>query len=89
MPRTSAGMTAEQKAELREQTAVNDLAAEIFEKIKEARGRMDMNKTDFAEFIGISRSQFTKWLNGKVSEASFETLIRAAHRCGIKLEVTK
>ena len=79
------GLTSAQK----EQQKVDAVAQEILDKLNEFRGRKDMSKGEFAEFIGVSRDRYQKWNNGEVSTASFTTLVRAAIRCGIRIEICR
>lgn len=81
---TTLGMTSAQK----EQKKVDAVAQEILDRLNEVRGRKNMSKGDFAEFIGVSRDRYLRWNNGEVSAANFSTLVRAAIRCGIRIEIT-
>ena len=82
---TKMGMTSAQK----EQQKVDAVAQDILDKLNEFRGRKNMNKGDFAEFIGVSRDRYQKWNHGEVSAANFSTLVRAALRCGIRIEICR
>ena len=84
MPSTM-GMSTQEKEKMK----IDSVAQELLGKINEVRGRKDMTKGDFAEFIGVSRDRYAKWNHGEVSSASFEALIRAALRCGIRIEIVK
>lgn len=75
------------KAE-KERQKVDAVAQKILDRINEVRGRRNMTKGDFAEFIGVSRDRYQKWNNGEVSSANFDTLIRAAIRCGVHIEIS-
>lgn len=81
---TRDGMTSAQK----EQKRVDAVAQDILDRINEYRGRKCMKLGEFADFIGVSRSQYSKWCNGEVGCASFSSLMTAAIRCGIKFEVS-
>lgn len=72
----------------KERMKVDAVAQDLLDRINEVRGRKNMSKGDFAEFIGVSRDRYQKWNNGEVSAASFSTLVRAALRCGIQIEIT-
>lgn len=78
------GMSSAEK----ERMKVDAVAQDLLDRINEVRGRKNMSKGDFAEFIGVSRDRYQKWNNGEVSAASFSTLVRAALRCGIRIEIT-
>ena len=82
---TQLGMTSAQK----ERQKVDALAQDILDKMNEVRGRKNMSKIEFAEFIGVSPDRYHKWLAGKVGNANFSSLVTAALRCGIKLEVSR
>ena len=73
----------------KEKMKIESVAQELLGRINEVRGRKDMTKGDFAEFIGVSRDRYAKWNNGEVAAASFEALVRAALRCGIRIEIVK
>ena len=73
----------------KEQIKIESVAQDLLGKINEVRGRKNMNKGDFADFIGVSRDRYAKWNIGEVVAASFEALVRAALRCGIRIEIVK
>jgi DNA-binding transcriptional regulator YiaG len=73
----------------REKMKIESVAQELLDRINEVRGRKDMTKGEFAEYIGVSRDRYARWNNGEVPTASFESLIRAALRCGVRIEIVK
>lgn len=79
---TTMGMSSAEK----ERRKVDAVAQELLDMLNEFRGRKNMTKGEFAEFIGVSRDCYQKWNQGKVTSASFSTLVRAAIRCGIRMD---
>lgn len=80
---TKLGLTSQQK----EMQKVDAVAQDLLDRINEVRGRKNMTKSEFADFIGIKRNMYCDWLKNGASSVKFSTLIRAAIRCGIKVEV--
>lgn len=79
---TKLGLSSEEK----ERRKVDAVAHELLDMLNEVRGRKNMTKGEFAEFIGVSRDCYQKWNQGKITSASFSTLVKAAIRCGIKMD---
>ena len=82
---TTLGMTSAQK----EQKKIDAIAQDILDRLNEVRGRKNMSRSDFADFIGVSRDRYQKWNKGEVGSANFTTLVRAAIRCGIRIEIVR
>ena len=94
MPRTK-GLTAWQKAEQERERREKEEASEIsrisdaiVNKLNEYRGRTNMTKSDFAEFIGVNQSTYNEWNIKGAHKAHFSVLIRAAVRCGINVQIS-
>ena len=82
MPKVN-GLTADQ----RERQEIHRIAEIILTGLNEYRGRKNLTKKDFAEFIGVTPNTYGEWLRSGADKAQFSVLIRAAIRCGFRIEI--
>ena len=82
MPYTR-GLTADQ----RERQEIHQIAESILTGLNEYRGRKNLTKKDFAEFIGVTPNTYGEWLRSGADKAQFSVLVRAAIRCGVSIDV--
>ena len=93
MPRVN-GLTDWQKAEQEKERMANEEASEIgriseaiLTKLNEYRGRTNMTKAEFAEFIGVNPATYLAWNTSGPHKSQFSVLMRAAIRCGVTMSV--
>lgn len=82
MPKVN-GLTADQ----REKHEIHQIAESILTGLNEYRGRKNLTKKDFAEFIGVTPNTYGEWLRSGADKAQFSVLVRAAIRCGFRIEI--
>ena len=58
---------------------------DISTKLKELLSRYSMNLKEFSEFVGVSRTSLTGYINGKVSP-TIEPLVKICKRCDVSLD---
>jgi DNA-binding XRE family transcriptional regulator len=94
MPRVN-GISAWQKAEQEKERKANEEDSEIsriseaiLTKLNEYRGRANMTKSEFAEFIGVNQSTYNEWNIKGAHRSQFLVLMRAAVRCGVQINVS-
>lgn len=78
------GLTADQ----RERQEIHRIAEIILTGLNEYRGRKNLTKKDFAEFIGVTPNTYGEWLRSGADKAQFSVLVRAAIRCGVSIDVS-
>lgn len=83
MPRVNYGLTREQK-EARE---VQRISKELLDRMNEKRGRENKGKQEFAAEVGVSFPTWKRWNNRGMGKSDLETVIIAAMRAGVKIEV--
>lgn len=83
MPKVNYGLSCEQ----RERREVERLSRELLDRMNEKRGREDKLKVEFAQELGVSKHTWKRWADGLMGKTDFETVVVAAMRAGMRLEI--
>lgn len=73
----------------REQRKIDDICRCIFDNLRYKQVCMHKTDEEFADYIGISKATWRRWYNKENLEVTaFRSVIIAAARCGIAVQIT-
>ena len=74
-------------AEQRRRNAAGAVYKTLLDRLNEKRGRERKTNREFAMELGVSERTWRRWNNGDIGKAEFGSVLDAALRAGIRLEV--